>query len=128
MRCAVFVFLVISSVHGAKPEWPCGGHSALRRNVKGDVVWYSSSALKRRATHKVATKVPFAGCAEATIIVDVLIDTEGSVLCTRTIKGHPLLRRAAEENARQWKFKPLTVGGKAVAAMGRLALRFSWKN
>ena len=128
LGCALLLFITGSSIQGRQSEWPCGEHPDLLRNKQGKPIWFSSAALKRRAIYKVDPKVPFAGCAEATIIVDVLIDAEGKVRCARTLKGHPILRRDAEQTAKQWKFKPVMINGNTVVVMGRLALHYSWKN
>jgi TonB family protein len=43
--------------------------------------------------------------------VQVTISASGSVIEAKAISGHPLLRGAAEEAARQWVFKPATLKG-----------------
>jgi TonB family protein len=46
------------------------------------------------------------------VMLQVIVDGEGDIRCTRVIRGHPMLRRAALDAAEKWKFKPLVVEGK----------------
>ncbi len=39
-----------------------------------------------------------------TVKVDVIIDSKGEIFSATSISGHPLLRKAAEENIKRWKF------------------------
>jgi metallo-beta-lactamase class B len=49
------------------------------------------------------------------VIVEAVIDEQGNVTSTKVLKGLPMgLDRAAEQAARQWKFKPATQYGKPV--------------
>jgi protein TonB len=49
-----------------------------------------------------------------TVDVQVTISTTGRVTGVKAIGGHPLLRGAAEEAARQWVFRPATLKGAPV--------------
>jgi len=112
-------------IYGQQDQWPCGGHPKLQRNQKGNPVWFSSEELKERAINRVSPKLPSSVRVKGTIIVDVLIDPEGKVKCVKARRGHPILRRATEEAARQWTFKPILVKGEPVAVFGFLAFQFS---
>lgn len=125
LLCLVTLVVFATGVRAKQEEWPCGGHSKLLRDNRGKPIWLKSDELKKRATHHVAPRLPSSVRAEGTIIVELLMDTEGNVQCVRASNGHPLLRRAAEEAAKQWKFKPVVVDGEIVAVFGRLAFRFS---
>jgi hypothetical protein len=83
-----------------KSTWPCGGHPKLLRDENGTPVWIDSDELKKRAIRQVEPKPPFHGNVDATIVVDVLIDTTGTIKCERTTSGHPLLRKISERAAR----------------------------
>jgi TonB family protein len=41
---------------------------------------------------------------QGSVEVDIKISAAGEVVAASAISGHPLLRRAAEQNARGWKF------------------------
>jgi|SRR5262245_33023781 len=57
--------------------------------------------------------------------VQVTISAAGSVTEAKSISGHPLLRGAAEEAARQWVFKPATL--KDVPVETQVVLTFVFK-
>jgi len=110
---------------GRQDQWPCGEHPKLLRDNKGKPIWFKSEQLKNRAINRVSPKLPSSVRVEGTIIVDVLVDIEGKVQCVRARKGHPILRRATEEAAKQWTFKPVSINGEPVAVFGFLAFHFS---
>jgi len=60
-----------------------------------------------------------------TVDVRVTISAAGSVTEANAISGHPLLRGAAEEAARQWVFKPATL--KDVPVEAQIVLTFVFK-
>ena len=47
------------------------------------------------------------------VVVEVTIDEEGNVIAARAVSGHALLTNAALAAAREWKFTPSTVEGRA---------------
>jgi len=55
----------------------------------------------------------------------VTVDENGKVLEVSRSDGHELLRKAAEEAARQWRFQPTTVGGKPVRLSGYIEFNFA---
>jgi TonB family protein len=57
--------------------------------------------------------------------VNVTIDENGNVTAAEAVSGHPLLRDAAIEAARQWQFKPTSLGGEAVKVQGLLTFNFT---
>jgi TonB family protein len=59
------------------------------------------------------------------VVVEVTIDEEGNVISTRTISGHPLFRKPAEEAARQWKFRPTLLSGQPVKVITTLTFSFT---
>jgi TonB family protein len=83
--------------------------------------------LIQSATHRVDPATPPAARAAkvtGTVVVEVVVDTQGDVISARAISGHPLLRDAAIEAARGWKFEPGQLHGKPVKVIGTLALTF----
>ena len=56
-----------------------------------------------------ATYPPVARASNAhgEVIIEVQIDSQGNVLSTKVISGHPLLTKVSEEAAKQWKFSSL---------------------
>jgi TonB family protein len=59
------------------------------------------------------------------VVVEVVVDEEGNVVSARALNGHPLLRDAAVEAARQWQFTPTTLEGEAVKVVGTLTFNFT---
>jgi hypothetical protein len=125
---AGLAFLVLSLLGGvvdAQKGLPCADNPDLLHNKKGKLVWFTSDELKKRAISQVPAKFPPSCRCRGTIIVYVQINTEGEVVCTKTLNGNPLLQVASLISARQWKFKPALNGDKPVAVVGWLAFHFS---
>jgi hypothetical protein len=102
-------------------QLPCDYSGKLLRNDKGEIVRFTSDEMKGRATHK----ADVGGLMQrtdikATIIVDVLVDPSGKVLCEKTLNGHPIIRDEVEKALRVWTFKPSKKNGEPVAYVGRL--------
>jgi len=98
---------------------PAGEPSAVRK---------SGGALQGTATHRVQPTYPetakAAGVSGA-VVVEIEIDEEGNIAAARAISGHPLLKAAAVEAARQWQFEPTMLEGKAVRVVGTLTFNFA---
>lgn len=63
--------------------------------------------------------------ASGTVNVQVTIDEDGNVTSANAVSGHPLLRSAAEEAARQAKFPPTQLSGQAVKVTGVIVYNFA---
>jgi protein TonB len=63
--------------------------------------------------------------ASGPVDVQITISAGGLVTVAKAISGHPLLREAAEEAARQWVFKPATLNGVPVET--QIVLTFVFK-
>jgi periplasmic protein TonB len=61
---------------------------------------------------------------EGTVIVEVTVAENGSVVATRVISGHPMLRLASESAARQWTFTPTVLSGTPVKVVGTITFNF----
>ena len=62
--------------------------------------------------------------AAGTVTVQVTIDEEGNIIAATAISGHPLLRAAAVDAAREAKFKPTRLSGEPVKVTGVLTYNF----
>ncbi len=62
---------------------------------------------------------------QGAVQVQVLISETGHVLSTGVVSGHPILRAAAEEAARQWLFKPTMLNDVPVKVQGILTFNFT---
>jgi TonB family protein len=63
--------------------------------------------------------------AQGAVVVQLLINEDGSVASATAISGHPLLRQAAEKAAASAAFRPVVIGGKAVKVIGVVTFNFS---
>lgn len=62
--------------------------------------------------------------AGGTVVVQVLIDEDGKVTEAHAISGHSLLRKAAEEAARNARFSPTQLSGQPVKVTGVITYNF----
>ncbi|HEY0006796.1 MAG TPA: TonB family protein [Pyrinomonadaceae bacterium] len=63
--------------------------------------------------------------ASGVVVVQILVDENGSVIAARPISGHPLLRQAAASAARQARFTPTTLAGQPVKVTGVVTYNFT---
>jgi TonB family protein len=63
--------------------------------------------------------------ASGEVQVTITINESGRVIEAKAIKGHQLLRGAAEEAARRWVFRPTLLDGKPVKQSGTLTFVFT---
>lgn len=85
-------------------------------------------SLFDRATQKVAPSYPAtARGAHVSGVVTVFleVDEKGSVVAVPRTDGPPLLRQAAVDAARKWKFRPTVIDGQAVRVMGFISFNFT---
>jgi len=88
----------------------------------------SGGVLQGSALRKVQPPYPpvaKAARAEGAVQIQVLVSETGEVIEASVISGHPLLRDAALQAARQWVFRPTELGGKAVKVQGILTFNFT---
>jgi hypothetical protein len=77
--------------------------------------------MKSKAIHKQDISGPIKQWdIKGTAIVDVLVAPDGHVVCTKSVIGHPMIRKSVEDALRQWKFAPADLDGKKVAYLGRM--------
>jgi protein TonB len=89
--------------------------------VSGGVL--QGSALKR--VQPQYPPIAKAARASGAVQVQVTISEEGRVIDAQVISGHPLLRDAALQAARQWMFKPTELSGVPVKVQGILTFNFT---
>jgi len=93
----------------------------------GRLVRKAGGVLMSSATHRVdAVMPPLARAARISgwVVVEVLIDEVGNVISARAVSGHPLLKDAAVDAARQWQFSPTQLSGVAVRVIGPVTFYF----
>lgn len=68
-----------------------------------------------RATTPVYPQIAKSSRVSGDVIVDALIDMSGNVMTEKVISGPALLRQAAMDTVRHWKYEPARLDGQAVA-------------
>jgi TonB family protein len=88
----------------------------------------SGGVLQGNALRRVQPAYPpvaKAARAQGPVQVTVTINENGEVTDTSILSGHPLLRDAALNAARQWRFKPTLKDGSPVKVQGTLTFNFT---
>jgi TonB family protein len=91
------------------------------------IIRKAGGVLQGEATYRVAPAYPplaKAARISGTVIVEVLIDVTGNVESARALSGHPLLKDAAVNAARQWTFAPTSLSGTPVKVVGTISFAF----
>src|SRR5262245_47840655 len=104
-----------------EPDAAASATAGRKINVSGGVL--QGSAIKR--VQPPYPPLAKAARASGAVQVQIIVSEAGDVLEAAVISGHPLLRDAAEQAARQWQFKPTLLQDKAVKVSGILTFNFS---
>lgn len=97
----------------AEPEGPI--------RVGGDV----QPPVKVSAPSPQYTEIARKARIQGVVIVEAIIDKEGSVTNVKVLKGLPMgLDTAAADAVKKWKFQPATLNGKPVAVIYNLTVNF----
>jgi TonB family protein len=100
------------------------GDSKQLRVVPNGVL--QGSAIKRvQPSYPTVAK---AAGVSGQVLVQVLVGPDGRVLTADAVSGHPLLRDASVEAARQWQFKPTELSGAAAPVQGVLTFNFTLRD
>ncbi len=100
----------------------------LTAEPKSDSSMTSVGSLVEIATKKVAPVYPAMARnmrVGGVVRVDLVVDESGSVLSANAVQGPEMLKRAAMEAVKQWKFRPVMIGGQATKASGFINFNFS---
>src|SRR4029453_14093680 len=87
----------------------------------------SGGVLQGKATRKVQPAYPpiaKSARAQGAVQIQVTISESGEVMNAQAISGHPMLREAALQAAKQWRFKPTEISGVPVKTQGLLTFNF----
>jgi len=90
----------------------------------GPVMDYDRPPRPIRITQPRYPQEAFVKKVEGTVLVEILIDSEGRVVKARVIQSIPLLDGAALETVYQWRFSPAMKNGRAVATVANAPVRF----
>src|SRR5262245_39368689 len=116
-----FVFTAPPPPPSDPPAAATGAETSQKINVSGGV-------LQGKAINRVQPPYPpiaRAARASGAVQVQVTISEAGEVIEASVISGHPLLRDAALQAARQWQFKPTELSGVPVKVQGIQTFNFT---
>ena len=127
MRSIVFCLafaIGIRAAHGQErreAQLPCAYSGVLLRNTSGHISRYSSNEMKAKALVKrdIDDRLKQMDFRETTM-VDLLIGSDGSVICAKTLTGLPGFSSRIEQALKGWKFRPVTSDGTPVSYLGRV--------
>lgn len=88
----------------------------------------SGGVLNGKAVNLVKPAYPPAAravAASGTVNVQVVIDEEGKVIAATAVSGHPLLKQAAEQAARESTFSATSLSGQKVKVTGIIVYNFA---
>jgi protein TonB len=91
------------------------------------VIRKSGGVLQGSALSRVEPSYPpLAKAAHVTgsVMVEITIDENGRVVSASALSGHPLLKDAAVQAARGWKFAPTMLSGVPVKVIGTITFNF----
>jgi protein TonB len=86
-----------------------------------------SRVLSGIATKRVEPRYPqmaLAAGVQGNVVVEVTVSEQGDVLSAHVISGPPLLRDAALNAAREWRFTPTILGDSPVKVIGTITFSF----
>src|SRR5688572_3192443 len=103
-----------------EPPPPPEAKPTPRAPISGGVLNGKAINLPKPAYPPIAR----AAHASGTVVVQVLIDENGSVVSATAVSGHPLLTQAAVNAARQARFSPTKLSGQPVKVTGVIQYNF----
>jgi protein TonB len=117
------------SAQPAQPAAAAAANTEANGNAKSlDSKPISVGSLIEKATQKISPSYPQnAKSARVMGIVTVYVevDPNGAVSTVQSTSGPALLRQAAMDAARRWKFRPTLIDGQAVRVVGFINFNFT---
>lgn len=95
--------------------------NSVTKTISGGVLNGKATALPKPAYPPAAKAVRASGA----VSVEILVDEKGNVVSATAVSGHPLLKQAAVEAAKNARFSPTMLSGKAVKVSGILTFNFT---
>ena len=118
----VFAFLALLGL--VQPSFA----QETQREEPPKIVRKSGGVFQGSATRRVEPAYPplaKAAKISGSVVVEVTLDEEGGLISARAISGHPLLKDAAIDAARGWKFSPTLLQGVPVKVIGTITFNFN---
>ncbi|MGI8786547.1 MAG: TonB family protein [Pyrinomonadaceae bacterium] len=102
------------------PPPPPPAKPPVPKKISGGVLNGKATSLPKPPYPPAAKAVRASGA----VTVQVTINEQGSVVSASAVSGHPLLRQAAEQAARQARFAPTLLSGQPVSVTGVIVYNF----
>lgn len=102
--------------------------SATRGNQNSDIEVISGKAAMARLTQRIEPEYPNVARQQhiqGTVLLDVIVNADGTVDGLSMVSGESQLMIAAAEAVKQWHFRPLVKNGKPVKFESRIAIDFT---
>jgi hypothetical protein len=110
-------------------SWQCLKGRDILRNSKGQPRWFSSTELMDRVIEKQPVERPGVlgkNQLRGVVTIQVVIDKNGKVVCTRGVEGHPLGIASAIRSLCGWTFRPYISNGKRKSIVGVLSIPYNF--
>jgi len=112
------------------PATPRGGASDSRRSTPQEIarVWLAADLAESRLVHRVEPQYPAEALAahrSGDVVLEVLVNPDGTVASLRSLRGDPLLATAAGDAVRNWRYEPYQVKGRPAEFQTDVTLKFS---
>ena len=62
---------------------------------------------------------------QGVVVLEAIIDRDGSIQSLRVISGHPLLTQAALDAVKQWKYRPTLLNGEPIEVITTVTVNFT---
>ena len=95
----------------------------LRRHLRSKLVLFTRRPRKK--SNQLYPQIAKNTGVSGLVRVKLVIDESGSVANILWTEGPLVLRQAAQDAVRQWKFQPVVIDGKPVRASGYIDFGFS---
>jgi len=59
------------------------------------------------------------------VVLDAIIDRQGSIRYLHVVKGHPILAQASVDAVKQWRYRPYVVDGEPVEVETKITVNFT---
>ena len=91
-------------------------------------VWLAADLAATRLVHRVEPEYPAEALSShrsGDVVLEVLVNRDGTVASLRPLRGDPLLATAASDAVRNWRYEPYRVKGQPAEFQTDVTLKFS---
>lgn len=104
------------------------GMPVAQPKIAPQKVRVSSGVAQGMLVHRVTPQYPTQARQQGiqgTVVLQAVIGKDGGVKSVKAVSGNSMLRQAAVDAVKQWKYKPYSVDGEAVEADTEINVKFS---